>query len=238
MSNWERPGHSDGPYPAYEVLAGPQFLYLIERARTIGRDNAIALRKVSVAQTLVKAHVRGTHNDVYLVQWDSTARRFQLIGGHFRPRDIGLETTAIRELEEELNLNTFDFRSSDHIQSLTTTGFSDLSPTYGVNTAYTIGYFQLFTKKAYLRLGPGDRWVTQEELMSGQTKKGELINSSGIDILDKKLLGGLQGLRLSIETVQQLSLRDLVKNRQWEIVGIIVGVISIILSVIFFAVSR
>jgi hypothetical protein len=231
LSNWERPGNSDGPlYSVREILTGPQFLYLIERERIAGRNDALPLREVEIAQVVVKARIRGQGKAMYLVQYDDVAREYQLVGGYQRKQDRDMRETIIREIEEELPSNPFDFRGRDSVTPLGAVALSKLSRTFGVNTLYNISFFQLHQGVGGLILGPNDAWVTERELLAGKTKGGHSINTSALQVLDKQLPGGLDGLKLSLPGTQRRSLRKIAKEHPWEVAGLAIGILALLLK--------
>jgi 8-oxo-dGTP pyrophosphatase MutT (NUDIX family) len=231
LTNWERLGANDGPYDRRSVLAGTQFLYLMEGQRIDGRKDPSALRQAQVAKIVIKARVRSLSAPAYLVQFDDTADQYQLIGGHRRFDDVDLETAGMREAEEELHLAPDNFA----LRHLGTVRYAQLSKTYGVYTAYEVGFFQLQLKsQSSLALGPGDRWVTANELLLGRTEDGRSINNSGVAQLDADLASGLGGLRLSVEERQSQPIRDLLKRRRWEIIGLCMAIAGIILAIVFY----
>jgi 8-oxo-dGTP pyrophosphatase MutT (NUDIX family) len=197
LADWDRSGNPDGPYFARETLSGPEFLYLIERQRSAGQREVIPLREASVAQVIIKAHVRGLKGDCYLMQFDSAARQFQLIGGHRRSTDPDDQTTAIRELEEELSKNQFVIRSRDQLRQIGTSDMVLMSRAFGVNTEYHFSFFQLTTPQRQLELGPADRWVTHEEIKAGVTREGTLIAVDAINSLDAELPGASRVFHLA-----------------------------------------
>ena len=234
VSNWERPGISEGPYSAEEILSGPQFLYFLEHKRTTGRKDAIAIRKTEVVKAIIKARVRGIRETVCLVQFDPHSRQYQLIGGHRRATDSDIKTALRRELEEELYQNAIRFPPNYEIRDLAKLSAKELSLTYGVFTMYDLHYSQIIFRLPHLTLGPNDTWVTLKELLSGRTKNGVGINESAIVELDSRLPGGLEGLGLSLDQVQHRTLRQIAADHPWETIGIVLSLIGIILSVIFF----
>jgi hypothetical protein len=202
LTNWERPGNSDGPYEAHEVLAGPQFLYLMERARTAHRADAMVLRRVRAVKVVIKSRARGTTNDVYLLHFDPDARQYQLVGGYERGSDPDLESTATLEIAEELHLNRFEFPQRDRVVRLNESPIRvrSVSRTHAAATEYELHFF-LLHRAGDLRRGPSDIWVTKAELLAGLAHDGIGINASGLVELDASLPGGLDGLTPSIAEV-------------------------------------
>lgn len=234
LTDWDRSSNPDGPYFARETLSGPEFLYLIERQRSEGRTDVIPLRETSVSQVIIKAQVRGLKGDAYLMQFDSEAQQFQLIGGHRRSTDPDDRTTAIRELQEELSKNQFNFRERDQLIQLATHDMVRMSRAFGVNTKYRFSFFLLKMPGGQLKLGPADRWVTQREIEAGVTREGSLIAIDALGALRAGLVGGLESLPLSLPAAQKRRLREIAREHHWEIAGLLIGILGIIITLVLF----
>jgi hypothetical protein len=233
LSNWEREGITEGPYSVHEVLSGPQFLYFLEKRR-IDEKIAGPIRKATVVKAIIKARVRGKGKPVFLLQYDPYAREYQLIGGHKRATDIDIETALRREIQEELSHSTTGFALNYDIIPLGKVTKRELSLTYGVYTEYDLHYSQVRFNKGLLHLGPNDRWVTQDELLSLRVSRGVRINESAIGELEKLLPGGLEGLALSLDEVQRRSVQQVIQDHPWEVAGLVLGIVGIILTIIIF----
>jgi len=237
LTNWGRGGNPDGPYFARETLSGPEFLYLIERQRSAGRKDVIPLRETDVSQVIIKAHVRGLKGDAYLMQFDSVAQQFQLIGGHRRSADPDDQIVAVRELEEELPKNQFYIGGRDSMTYLSVHTMTRMSRAYGVTTRYRFSFFQLKMSSMQLKLGPADRWVSEAEISSGTTRDGSPIAIDAIGALDVGLPGGIKGLPLSLDDTQKRRIREIAGEHRWEASGLLIGIIGIIITVILFFLS-
>ncbi len=233
LVNWERPGTVAGPYSENEVLSGPQFLYLMERQRLARNPNAVPLRKAEIAQVLIKCRVRGRGKAQYLAQYDNAARQFQLLGGHRRTEDTDLRETAVRELEEELTGFSFD-PTQDSLVELGHAQVVQLSRTYGVSTLYELKLFQLRSVRSGISPSPGARWLTEDELIRDQSGN---LNFTGLRRIAETIPGGVANLPLSLQSAQQKSWRAIIGENSWAFWGIMVGVVGVILTVIFFFLS-
>ncbi len=237
LSNWERSGVAEGPFSISDILSGPQFLYAMESRRIVNNDDAPVVRKSVIVKAVIKARVRGFKEPVCLVQFDEKTRKYQLIGGHIRKTDDNTENTMKRELEEELHKGNFIEGSNYKLRFLNKVSKNEISLTCGAYTEYVITYFQPFFENKQIILGPNDRWITLSELLAGKTKNGIGINESAIPTINANLPGGLSGLNLSIDEIQQRSLLQIAKDHPWEVLGIVIGVIGILLSIVFFLLS-
>ncbi|GAA2074441.1 NUDIX hydrolase [Actinomadura alba] len=233
LDNWDRLGTSDPPYTPQQALSGPQFLHLMERRRTAGDRNAPALRRTDVAQVVIKAPASGRGSDAYLLLYDNAARQYQLPGGHRRSSDVNLRETAIRELEEELPGFSFD-SPADELIELGEVRVTQLSSTFGVSTDYLIAMFQLRSHRARIEAPPAARWFTEAELSRpGGSRRGE-INVAGLTKLSEGLPNGLAGLGRSVHGQRRRSVRTMVGQHGWEVTGLVIGLLGILLSVLFF----
>lgn len=234
ISNWEREG-IDTDSPAVDVLkSGAQFVYLMEHKRTDEHNDLSPIRHEDVSQVVIKAKIRGRHDPVYLVQFDEKARQFQLIGGRKRSTDPDALTVMSREIDEEFSQNHLKLHSDYELRELVSDlHANELSHTYGAYSEYHFTIYQALIKKTQLALGQNDTWVTLSELLSGKTKKGIRISGKYIYELDKKLPGGLNGLPLSLKETQKRALSDIIRERKWELMSILIGIIGIILTLLF-----
>lgn len=232
LSDWDRPGVGDPSHADKDALIGTRFLYLIEHQRRQMDPGATPLRRVLAAQVLIKAHFKG-RGTRYLVLYDNSARQYQLPGGHHRDGDINVRDTAIRELSEELHNYTFDPRR-DSIEELKTVEITQISRTFGVNTAYQLTLFHLRSTRTSLSTGPGARWIDEHTLLSETaTLNGHTLNMAGLRLADSGIPGGIQGLPPSLPPTQHGLIVDLVKDKPWEIIGVLLGILGIIASIIF-----
>jgi hypothetical protein len=235
VSNWEREGVGQGISLAQVLASGARLVYLMEHRRTVEHGDLSPVREECVSQVVIKARIRGRRKPVYLVQYDDKAQQYQLIGGRQRLTDADALTTMKREIEEELAQNHLAFPKDYELQELASDlQAASLSPTYGAYSRYHFTIFQAFVKRSQLALGPHDRWVTLDELLSGRVKDGRRIGGDIILDLDQRLPGGLDGLRLSVDEVQRRTFLEMVREKPLEWIGLAVGVISLILSILFF----
>ncbi|MGW4852768.1 NUDIX domain-containing protein [Streptomyces sp. NPDC004288] len=232
LDNWERAGTEAGPYTDGQVLAGPQFLYLTESRRLALDADAVPLREVDVVQVVVKARHRGGGRARYLLQYDERARQYQLPGGYVRASDTDRRAAAIRELEEELP----GYRHRADRDGLTELGVVEAvqpSRTFGALSGYRVTFFQLRTEAVRLLLGPGAHWVDEERLLEPGFHVGRAsLNVTALAGLDATLPGGLSGLPLSVPDRLRRTLRQVVRERPWEAVGLAVGVLGLVVSLI------
>lgn len=238
LLNWERSGVTEGPYSISDILSGPQFLYAMESRRiSKNNDDAPVVRKSMIVKAIIKARVRSFREPVFLVQFDEKTRKYQLIGGHMRRTDDNIENAMKRELEEELEKGNFIKGSNYKLRFLDKVSKNEISLTCGAYTEYVINYFQPLFENKQIILGPNERWVTFSELLAGKTKNGIGINELAIPTINSNLPGGLSGLNFSLDEIQRHSLLQISKDHPWEVLGIVIGVIGIMLSIFFFLLS-
>ncbi|MEV7279158.1 NUDIX hydrolase [Streptomyces sp. NPDC093111] len=233
LDNWERPGTAEPPYTGRQVLSGPQFLYLAEERRLSLAPDAAPLRRTEVAQVVVKTRLRGRGGRAhYLLLYDARARQYQLPGGHVRSSDADVRAAAVRELEEELPGYTHT-PGRDRLKELGTVPVTQLSRTVGAVTEYRITFFQLETEATAVPVGPGGRWVPEDTLLDPAAQlDGATLNVVALARLDDSLPGSLAGLPWSLPTIQHRSFRDVLRDRPWEVAGLVIGVLGLGLSLI------
>ncbi|GAA2815965.1 NUDIX hydrolase [Streptomyces showdoensis] len=233
LDNWERPGTAEPPYTGRQVLSGPQFLYLAEERRLALDPHAAPLRRSEVAQVVVKTRLRGRGGRAhYLLLYDARARQYQLPGGHVRSSDTDLRAAAVRELEEELPGYTHT-PGRDRLKELGTVPVVQLSRTVGAVTEYRITFFQLETDAPAIPVGPGARWVPEDVLLDPTSLVDDAtLNVVALTRLDDSLPGHLHGLPWSLPATQHRSLREVLRDRPWEVAGLVIGVLGLGLSLI------
>jgi 8-oxo-dGTP pyrophosphatase MutT (NUDIX family) len=233
LDNWERPGTAEPPFTGRQVLSGPQFLYLAEERRLALDADAAPLRQTDVVQVVVKCRLRGRGGRAqYLLIYDDRARQYQLPGGHVRASDPDDRAAAMRELEEELP--GYDpTPGRDRLKELGTVSVVQLSRTFGAVTEYRVVFFQLESEAQQIRVGPSGRWVPEDALLDRTTLfGGATLNVAALERLDQLLPGGLRGLPWSLPRVQHRSLREVVRDRPWEVVGLVIGILGLVLALI------
>src|SRR6266508_4500581 len=236
LSDLERDRVDDGPYSGTEVLSGPQLLYLMERQRAAANASASTLRTSHVVQVLIKVRLRLEGGSYYLVQFDPRAGDFQLIGGHIRDSDDGPDEAAKRELREELPNAGWQFSAGDRLIQAGEVDVATVSRTTAVNTRYIMTFYHVTRAQGQVHPGPGDRWVSEKELLAGRTKDGQPINSLGVQRLNERLPGGLASLPPSVRRHQRRGLREAIRAHPWEAasiaIGTLLGVAGIVLTIL------
>ncbi|HEU5126661.1 MAG TPA: NUDIX hydrolase [Glycomyces sp.] len=232
LHNWERSGADDTPNGPGRMLRGLQFLYLIEQQRATLDSNAGALRQAKIVQVVVKARPAwGTGKTRYLTLYDPKARQYQLPGGHVRESDPDNASAAIREIEEEIAGFVFD-PETDSLKSIGTIRTDDLSRTYSVLTEYEIEFFLLSTVDGKLPEVRNGCWVSERDLLKQRERDGEPMNVKGLQILDQQLAGGIASLPGSMGMSGPAALRTLVRDRRWELLGLLIGIAGLTLSLL------
>lgn len=233
LDNWERARTDSEPFTAGQVLAGPQFLHLAETHRLALDPGAPPLRAVDVVQIVVKSRLRRRGSRArYLLQYDERARQYQLPGGHVRASDADPRAAAVRELEEELDGYVHE-PDRDVLTELGVVGAVQPSRTHGALTEYRMTFFLLKTDADLLRPGPGAAWVDEEDLLDPGFRVGRAsLNVTALRSLEATLPGGLRGLPWSLPDPPRRGLGEAVRDRPWEVAGLVIGVIGLAVSLI------
>jgi 8-oxo-dGTP pyrophosphatase MutT (NUDIX family) len=173
---------------------GVEILRALEAARVDRVAQPTPARVVEAAQSIIKTR-RGAE-DLYLMQFDRHANRYQPIGGKREPGEADLTVTLRREMAEELGLAD---SPGPVLVTLTPVGSSwaetTLSATYGILTQYTFGFFHAADIAFPLSIDDDTHWLTRAEIAGGRAGNGRDISTIyqqglGLDLLD--------GLPLSI----------------------------------------
>ncbi|HEC22915.1 MAG TPA: hypothetical protein ENI95_08360 [Chloroflexi bacterium] len=171
-------------------LRGVDVLRAIEEARREAVPDPTPGRVVRVAQAVIKAHRDG--EDLYLMQYDRHAGRFQPIGGKQDPADPDLHATLRREMAEELGLShppgpeacTLHLLHADWRTTI-------LSPTYGILTAYSINLFHVGAIRFPIATDGETRWLRREEIVVGRAEDGRAVSQVYPEVLGLSRMDGL-----------------------------------------------
>jgi 8-oxo-dGTP pyrophosphatase MutT (NUDIX family) len=205
VNNWMRPGVGVDVSISALLDSGPHLLSLMEGKRLrITGERAAPLRTRRVACVLVKTLLDGTEH--YLFHWDNVAAQYQIIGGRIEPGEEP-PTAAAQELIEELAFGQKleEGRQFDiiplHWERPLPLEFRGVSRTMGVLTRYEVWAYGVRLKTGPLALGPDCRWLTEHELLNGETRSGERTDNPVLyEMMNANLAGGLTGVPFSIST--------------------------------------
>jgi 8-oxo-dGTP pyrophosphatase MutT (NUDIX family) len=176
ITDWTSKGiqreHDDAPGSAVQLLA-----HLDEYRRRIA-PHAEPIRQVWAAVALITA--RSTEAEpLFLMFWDTAAQSWQFIGGRYEEQDDSLHQTMLRELQEELLLDTLD-EGSDVCLELLGEPFAleRMSPTFGLYTRTTFHVYQVQFLASVPPLHERLRWVREAEVLAGTTDDGDTVAGS------------------------------------------------------------
>lgn len=164
VSDWHTRGlHSEALFNGATLLSHMD----TERQRRL--PDSLPSRIERVAQVLIKRTHPTTHEPELLFQFDQNARRYQLVGGRYSPRDHDdLRTTMIREIGEELAVSGLvyeqDYQLQEVVSQLSLPPL--ISPTFGALTAYTFVIFHMVHLTRPLILNEGDRWIRVADVLA------------------------------------------------------------------------
>ena len=169
-------------------LRGVDVLRAIETARLDAVSSPTPGRVVRVVQAVIKGRRGG--EDVYLMQYDRHAGRYQPIGGKQEPDDDGPEAALRREMAEELSLKTPPGPADCTLIPLRL-GWrtSEVSATYGILTAYQFDFFAVQDIRFPLPADENTRWLTRAEVVAEQASDGRAVSP-----VYMAALGGLAAL--------------------------------------------
>lgn len=198
VTDWQtRSAHFANP-----LHNGATLLRWLELQRMSHTPDAPPARVEYVAQVLIKQTDAQTGESMFLMQYDTHAHQYQLIGGRISPRDQHDPlTTIVREIHEELPLAELSYGEDYQLVRLLE-DFQPphtISPTFGALTEYHFTFFHMRALRKPLVLRTGDRWVTRRELLRGAVRLDDdsYHPFQGVNIytlLDQQLEGGLAGL--------------------------------------------
>jgi hypothetical protein len=199
VTDWQTRGMQDN------VLGnGATFLHALEQERLRRFDHCTPSRHVKVAQVLIKRMNPETGDHELLFQFDHNANQYQLIGGRWSEKDgDDLTVTIVREIEEELPLNTLAYPQSYNL-TLLLESFDIghiMSPTFGALSHYAFWFYHMTDLTTDLKLQADDKWVPLQMILEGVVShEGRMYPFANPDIfqrIDAALPDGLHGLSLS-----------------------------------------
>lgn len=235
FANWSRLTARQETQGSTGLPPGPRLLYLMEKRRIERHKNALHLREVEVAQVIINAGTDPRHSDVYLVKYDDEARDFQLIGGHRRDADADLRETAVHELERILPAFRFT-EDSDTLRQLGRVQVLQVSHTYGVVTRYDVELFHLRTGRQELTTPPTAKWVTADALLADTYGHGD-FNVTALRQIIQNMGNNLSDLPKSLLETPKTKKTIPTGTNLWEIIGVIIGIVGILISIVFFFLS-
>ena len=174
-----------------EGVRGVDILRAMEISRLARVPRPTPARFVRAAQSVIKNYrgCNGIAEDLYLMQYDAHAGRYQPVGGKYEPNDGDMMTTLRREMIEELELPG----TPECTLTLLGDGWEEttLSATYGVLTQYTFSFYQVSDIDFQIEVDSITRWLTRSEILAGCASDGRPISPIYQHALGWELLDSL-----------------------------------------------
>lgn len=232
LSGWEETKGRPNEITEKNILLSEIFLYAMERKRiSLLGTAAKELRTNSVVRVIFKAKINGKDN--YLMQYDSVAKQYQLIGGYIDYTDKDAIAAAIREISEELPEADFDYNMNYKLREVYKTKQVEkaISNTYCVYSAYeVIALFAYDVDNAVLhKIDPRQNaWVSLEEIVNGKARDGRKVFRISQEMQD--------AMRTSDKsfTKSKFLLSKLLSDRRIQITGLAVAIIGLIFTILAF----
>jgi len=161
-------------------------LTTFEAARAAHSDTPTTLREVIAANVLIKATIDG--KPCLLMQYDTEAHQFQLIGGKYEADDPDLAYTALREIREELDDPTLVVPADLVLVPLDQRLVQvSLSPTYGVVSGYDITFFHAQAMHFQPATNVDTCWLALDDIRTGSAPDGRRISPLALDVFGDQL---------------------------------------------------
>ena len=167
---------------------GVDILRALEQARLQASESPSPARVVNVVQGVIKARRGG--EDVYLMQYDTHAHRYQPLGGKQDPGDADTAAALRRELMEELPLSFLPTEDDCTLTLLRADWRTQtISATYGILTAYAMDFYAVSYIGFEIVTDEDTRWLTRAEIGSLVCADGRAITSAyqqglGLELID------------------------------------------------------
>lgn len=198
VDEWKR----RGVYPNEDAGVfqnGATLLYEMEKRRMALLEAPAASRTEEVVQILIKRTNAITGLAELLMQYDTNADQYQLIGGRRSPADLTLQDAAIREIKEEI-VDDIQFKKDYDLNLLIPKMMmgSTLSPTFGALTDYHFSIYHMLNLRQDITLDTNDSWVEVDSLLSEDFDINEnriIAKDNQIyRYMDRLIVGGLSNL--------------------------------------------
>jgi 8-oxo-dGTP pyrophosphatase MutT (NUDIX family) len=179
ISDWTHEGLTPLQEQRHPFGAAVDFLFALEQRRFEILPGAAPVREVCAAVGLLTRCERSDER-AYLLVYDTPSALWQLPGGRFAKKDGTLHKTMLRELSEELGLGLLVEPDDLTLTEVSTPLLKTwLSPTYGVLSRTLFKTFAIELKRE-LPLHNGLCWVSEREVLSGITDKGQSISAPAL----------------------------------------------------------
>ncbi|MBN1428067.1 MAG: NUDIX domain-containing protein [Anaerolineae bacterium] len=179
-----------------EGVRGVDILRAIEASRMARVPQPTPARIVQAVQAVIKTRrvQRSSFRDLYLMQYDSHADRYQPIGGKREPDDGNVEETLRREMVEELRLGDVPKCTLTSLGA----GWKEttLSATYGILTQYTFSFYRVSDIDFSIEVDNITRWLTRAEILAERADDGRPISPIYQQALGWELLDALAPVKL------------------------------------------
>jgi 8-oxo-dGTP pyrophosphatase MutT (NUDIX family) len=176
-----------------EGLRGVDLLRAVEAARLAAVGQPAPARVVKAAQAVIRASRGG--EDLYLMQWDAHAGRYQPIGGKLAAGDADTAAALRREMMEELGLAAIPGPELCAL-ALLRSGWRTMavSATYGLLTAYEMDFYAVSGIRFPIRVDADTRWLTFTEIAGQMAADGRAVSpvyaeGLGLDALVRAPVG-------------------------------------------------
>jgi 8-oxo-dGTP pyrophosphatase MutT (NUDIX family) len=154
---------------------GARLVNVLEAFRGEALPNPTPLRTIVAVAAIIKAR-RGA-DDVFLMQHDPAAEQYQPIGGKREIYDANDEAAMIRELCEELLLESVTPGRDVTLQLVgEVRGEQKVSSSLQLLTRYSHTFFHFTNVRFPLNTDEQTRWLTLAELEAGRTADGAAIS--------------------------------------------------------------
>jgi len=223
LSKWHK---RDGVEPIINektMFTGPLFLFNMEKNRIEKLSEPKTFRFVLNGRVVIKTKKK---EDVILYQYDPKSYEYKTIGGSIEKDDISIRDAAIREFNEELKLTHMKYMTDYKLKEFYTCKHKKLSSSTGAYSDYEPHFFHAYDFDASkLELSETERWISIREIKNKVTDNGVKIY-----YVDDEFVEELE--RLSYSFRRKFKLLEVIKNRKWEVVGIFIGILSLLITII------
>jgi hypothetical protein len=210
------------------ILFSKSFLYAIEKKRIDRlKECAKPIRTNKVSKIIFKAKIN--NKERYLMQYDSRAHQYKLIGGYQKACDKNSFDAVLREIIEELPEANFELHKNIEITQVLETTQLELSSKYCIYSEYNITVFYAYNidMKMFSQIDKKlNSWVSWQEIKEGIARDQKQIYPN-----NEEILNAMKKLNYSIKS-SRTDIRELLDEYRIQIVGLLLAIGGLLIALL------
>lgn len=232
LTGWEEHKGKSEKINEVNILTAWNFLYSMEKKRfQLLGTSAKVIKNNRIVRVIIKAKING--REQYLMQYDSVAKQYQLIGGYVDISDKNPLAAVVREVSEELPELYLEINETYKLREIyKTEQFEKLiSNTYGVLSGYEISLFLAYEMDQKV-ISMIDRkincWVSAKEILNRKANDGKKIIS-----ISREMLDAMNSCKVSFDK-PKFVFSDIISDRRIQLAAGVATILGTGLAVVSF----